>query len=64
MWTKKENGEFIKLYYDKNIYDEALYILRNILKLLKKGYKYSDCAILYKNNFQLYIQKKFYLIII
>ena len=52
LWTENGSGEKIDLYRAENEYDEAYYIVDSINKALSNGYKYSDCAILYRTNAQ------------
>jgi len=52
LWTSKEGGEEVSLYYYDSDRAESRAVVSTIEKLVKTGnYKYSDCAILYRNNF-------------
>lgn len=52
LWTEKEKGERIKLYTARNGLDEADFIVGEVNKLKRKGFKYSDAAVLYRTNAQ------------
>ncbi len=53
LWTDKGDGEQITLKSASTQIDEAMYIGREIDKLVSVGgYSYSDCAILYRTNAQ------------
>ncbi|MBE7039185.1 MAG: ATP-dependent DNA helicase PcrA [Ruminococcaceae bacterium] len=52
LWTENGDGEKIDLYRAENEYDEAYYIADSIKNALTNGFKYSDCAILYRTNAQ------------
>ncbi len=52
LWTDKENGEKIKLYRAYTDREEAFFIAKEIQKLIDKGYKYSDMAVLYRTHAQ------------
>ncbi len=50
LWTDQTDGEKIKIYEAFNEKEEALYICDLIAKHHREGGKYTDCAILYRNN--------------
>ena len=50
LWTDKGKGEKIKFYRANNDLDETLFIADEIKKAVENGGKYSDFAILYRNN--------------
>ncbi|MEJ2347884.1 MAG: 3'-5' exonuclease [Patescibacteria group bacterium] len=52
LWTKKGNGEKIKIYRAKSGLDEASLIVNESRKLISKGYKLKDIAVLYRTNAQ------------
>jgi len=52
LWTKKGEGEKIKLYRARSELDEAWFIVNEISSLLEKGFKYKDLAVLYRTNAQ------------
>ncbi len=53
LWTDKGDGDKITLKAAATQIDEAMYIGREIDKLVQSGkYTYSDCAILYRTNAQ------------
>ncbi|QJC34092.1 AAA family ATPase [Enterobacteriaceae endosymbiont of Donacia cinerea] len=53
LWTQKENGKLISIYFALNEFDEAQYIAKYIDKnFIKKNIKLDNCAILYRNNSQ------------
>lgn len=52
LWTDKGDGEKITVRTCENQIDEAMYIAREIDRLVSEGYKYSDIAILYRTNAQ------------
>ena len=52
LWTDREEGEKIKLYKAFTDKEEAFYITREIHKMLDKGYKSSDIAVLYRTHSQ------------
>ncbi len=53
LWTDSGEGEKITLKAATNQIDEAMYIGREIEKLVESGqYSYSDCAVLYRTNAQ------------
>jgi DNA helicase-2/ATP-dependent DNA helicase PcrA len=49
LWTKKGNGEKIKIYRARSGLDEASFVVNEINRLITK---YSDAAILYRTNAQ------------
>ena len=50
LWTDKGNGDFITVYKASNDYDEANFIADKMNELSRKGYRYSDMAVLYRAN--------------
>lgn len=50
LWTKQEGGSKIKLHRSDTQESEAQYIAARILEGVAKGAKWSDFAILYRNN--------------
>ncbi|HLR21067.1 MAG TPA: DNA helicase PcrA [Tissierellaceae bacterium] len=52
LWTAKEEGEYILYEQLEYAEKEAYYVANNIERLLDKGYKASDIAILYRTNAQ------------
>lgn len=52
LWTDNGEGDKIDLYKAENEYDEAYFIADSINQALNNGFKYSDCAILYRTNAQ------------
>lgn len=52
LWTDKGDGDKITVRTCENQIDEAMYIAREIDRLVSEGYKYSDIAILYRTNAQ------------
>lgn len=53
LWTGNGDGEKISLFEADNEYEEADYIGKMIEKCVTKdGFRYSDCAILYRTNVQ------------
>ncbi len=51
LWTKAGKGEPVYLYEAYNNDDESGFIAEKIKYFIKEGYKRSDIAILYRNNF-------------
>jgi len=52
LWTNQKTDTLIKLYEGYTEEDEAYYVADEIASLVKKGYKYSEIAILYRSNAQ------------
>ena len=52
LWTENGEGDKIDLYKAENEYDEAYFIADSINAAISNGFKYSDCAILYRTNAQ------------
>lgn len=52
LWTENEVGEKIRCICLENEYEEALFIINEIEKLLLQGYKFGDFAVLYRTNAQ------------
>ncbi|WP_168893456.1 UvrD-helicase domain-containing protein [Enterobacteriaceae endosymbiont of Donacia simplex] len=53
LWTQKEDGKLISIYFALNEFDEAQYIAKYINKnFINKNIKLDSCAILYRNNVQ------------
>ena len=50
LWTDMGEGEKITIHREPNEQEEASYIASEIRKLYDMGYKYSDIALLYRNN--------------
>jgi DNA helicase-2/ATP-dependent DNA helicase PcrA len=50
LWTDEGAGEKITVHREPNENEEAAYIASEIRKLYDEGYKYSDIALLYRNN--------------
>ncbi|WP_081299402.1 DNA helicase II [Gilliamella sp. Gris1-4] len=52
LWTDRGDGEQISLYIGFNDIDEARFVVDQIKKCHQEGEKFSNCAILYRNNMQ------------
>lgn len=52
LWTKKEQGEKIQIYTASNEQEEAEFVCKEIKRIVEKGRKPSDCAVLYRMNAQ------------
>ncbi len=52
LWTAKRGGEKITWCTTENEYDEARFVSEEIMCLCTQGHKYSDFAVLYRNNSQ------------
>lgn len=52
LWTNGEKGDPISIYSAFNEEDEALYIVREIRKLIDQGKNYRDIGVLYRSNAQ------------
>ncbi len=53
LWSDKGEGEKVTCYEAADELDESDYVIRNLVKLKKKGdYRYRDCAVLYRTNAQ------------
>ncbi len=52
LWTARAGGEKIIRCTTENEYEEARYVAEEIMNLCASGYKYSDFAVLYRNNSQ------------
>ena len=50
LWTDSGEGEKITIHREPNENEEAMYIASEIRRLYDEGYKYSDIALLYRNN--------------
>ncbi len=50
LWTDMGEGEKITIHREPNEQEEASYIATEIKRLYDEGYKYSDIALLYRNN--------------
>ena len=50
LWTDRKNGEKIRLHRAHNQDAEAEYIARIIREQIAEGHRYSDFAVLYRNN--------------
>ncbi len=58
LWTNKKDGELITCYEAETESEEAVYLAREIERLIRKGYMYKDMAILYRTNAQSRIIEK------
>ncbi len=52
LWTDRGEGAKIKFFLVDNPYEEADRIIRQIKKYKEDGFKYNDCACLYRTNAQ------------
>ncbi len=52
LWTENNDGDKIILHTTSSEREESMYIADKILEKVKDGYKYSDCAVLYRMNAQ------------
>ncbi|MBO8126261.1 MAG: DNA helicase PcrA [Firmicutes bacterium] len=52
LWTDRGRGEPIKVYWAADERDEARYVVEEIAKLQREGYRNQDMAILYRTNAQ------------
>jgi len=52
LWTDNDNGERVSIYEAKDQRDEGAFVARIIEQEVRKGKRYSDFAVLYRNNFQ------------
>lgn len=52
LWTDKGQGDKIIVYSARNEQDEAKFVADSILENIKKGYKESDVAVIYRMNAQ------------
>ena len=52
LWTKNGRGQNIKIYTADDERAEARFVADEILKIVKNGGKFSDCAVLYRMNAQ------------
>jgi len=52
LWTKKGEGEKIKLYRATSGFDEASFITSEVLSLQTRGFSLNDFAVLYRTNAQ------------
>lgn len=50
MWTEKTNGQKPVLFNAYDERDEALYVAKNVSKLISEGYNYDDIAVLMRVN--------------
>ncbi len=50
MWTDKDEGQLPELYNAYDERDEALFVAKNIEKLIVNGYKYDEIAVLMRLN--------------
>jgi len=50
LWTAKEEGDKVHLMIARDDTEEAHRVLRQIRRLQDEGFKYSDCAIIYRTN--------------
>lgn len=58
LWTDKKDGELITCFEADTESEEAVYLAREIERLIRKGYRYKDIAILYRTNAQSRIIEK------
>ena len=52
LWTENNDGDDIIIHTSSTEREESMYIANKILEKVKDGYKYSDCAVLYRMNAQ------------
>ena len=52
LWTQNSDGDKIILHTSSTEREESQYIANKILEKVQSGYKYSDCAVLYRMNAQ------------
>jgi DNA helicase-2/ATP-dependent DNA helicase PcrA len=53
LWTENEEGELIRLYQAADDREEAGFVVREIMRLVREeGYRYQDFALLYRTNAQ------------
>ena len=52
LWTQKQGGSKIRLYFADNPYVEADSVIREVKRFVKKGSTYNSCACLYRTNAQ------------
>ena len=53
LWTKREQGEAVVFRHLQSAYEEAEYVVRDILKKQRtKKAAYRDFAVLYRTNYQ------------
>jgi DNA helicase II / ATP-dependent DNA helicase PcrA len=52
LWTAEKEGEPITIYHAYNDKDEAQFVVNQIQNGHQQGYKYSECAVLYRSNAQ------------
>jgi len=52
LWTKKGEGEKIRLYRARSGFDEAGFLIHQINLLINRGYKLKNIAVLYRTNAQ------------
>ncbi|MCX7694896.1 MAG: ATP-binding domain-containing protein [Caloramator sp.] len=50
LWTQNELGENVRFYKAESGEDEALFIVKEIKRLVQEGYSLSDFAVLYRTN--------------
>ncbi|OGM27693.1 hypothetical protein A3D00_00355 [Candidatus Woesebacteria bacterium RIFCSPHIGHO2_02_FULL_38_9] len=52
LWTNKNGGQKIKIYRARSELDEASFVISQIDKLITKGLKFQNIAVLYRTNAQ------------
>lgn len=52
LWTEKKEGDKIKYYLAFDEKDEALYVVKEIKKLIEEGFIYNEIVVLYRTNAQ------------
>ena len=52
LWTDREPGEKVFFRQFDTGYEEAEFVVTDVMKKIKNGFKYSDCAVLYRTNAQ------------
>jgi DNA helicase-2/ATP-dependent DNA helicase PcrA len=52
LWTTREGGPRIALYEAYNEDEEGQFVARKVETLVREGYRYRDCAVMYRTNAQ------------